>query len=156
MEVSGSDFRDLEVWKKARGLALDVYRLTADGPLARDFGLRDQMRRAVVSICSNIAEGNERNTDRDTVRFLYMAKGPASELMSQVDIALGVGYLGSDEAKELIGACEEVSRMLGGLNQIPGAIDMRAICVVSFLVPGASCLAPGVEFSRASRPEPRA
>jgi four helix bundle protein len=113
--VSGSDFRDLEVWRKARELALGVYKLTADGPLARDFGLRDQMRRAGVSICSNIAEGNERNSDRDTVRFLFMAKGSASELMSQADIASGVGYLGSDEAKKLIGACEEVSRMLGGL-----------------------------------------
>jgi four helix bundle protein len=61
MEVSASDFRDLEVWKKARELALDVYRLTADGSLASDFGLRDQMRRAAVSICSNIAEGNDRN-----------------------------------------------------------------------------------------------
>ncbi len=70
--MSGSDFRDLEVWKKARELALVVYKLTTDGPLARDFGLRDQMRRSAVSICSNIAEGNERNTDRDTVRFLYM------------------------------------------------------------------------------------
>jgi len=70
--VSGSDFRDLEVWKKARELALGVYKLTADGPLAGDFGLRDQMRRTVVSICSNIASG--------------------------------VGYLGSDEAKKLIGA----------------------------------------------------
>ena len=113
--MSGSDFRDLEVWKKARELALAVYKLTADGPLARDFGLRDQMRRAVVSICSNIAEGNERNTDRDTVRFLYMEKGSTSELMSQTDIASSVGYLGSDEAKKMIGACEEVSRMLGGL-----------------------------------------
>jgi len=113
--VNGSDFRDLEVWKKARELALGVYKLTADGPLAKDFGLRDQMRRAVVSICSNIAEGNERNTDRDTVRFLCMAKGSTSELMSQADIASGVGYLGSGEAKKLIAACEEVSGMLGGL-----------------------------------------
>jgi four helix bundle protein len=113
--VSGSDFRDLEVWKKARELALVVYKLTTDGPLGKDFGLRDQMRRAAVSICSNIAEGNDRNTDRDTVRFLYMAKGSASELMSQADIASGVGYLGSDEARKLMEACEEVSRMLGGL-----------------------------------------
>ena len=115
MEVSGSDFRDLEVWRKARELALGVYKLTADGPLARDFGLRDQMRRAAVSICSNIAEGNERNTDRDTVRFLYMAKGSTAELMSQADLATGVGYLESDDASRLIASCEEVSRMLGGL-----------------------------------------
>ena len=113
--MSASDFRELEVWKKARQLAIVVYKLTTDGPLGKDFGLRDQMRRPAVSICSNIAEGNERNTDRDTVRFLYMAKGSASEVLAQADIASGVGYLGSDEAKKLIGACEEVSRMLGGL-----------------------------------------
>jgi four helix bundle protein len=103
------------VWKKARGLALVVYKLTTDGPLARDFGLRDQMRKSAVSICSNIAEGNERSTDRDIVRFLYIAKGSASELLSQADIASGIGYLESDEARKLMEACEEVSRMLGGL-----------------------------------------
>ncbi|MFN0038993.1 MAG: four helix bundle protein [Burkholderiales bacterium] len=113
--MSGSNFRELEVWKKARELAIGVYKITTDGMLARDFGLRDQMRRAAVSICSNIAEGNERNTDRDTVRFLYMAKGSAAELMSQTDIASGVGYLESDDAKLLMEHCEEVSRMLGGL-----------------------------------------
>lgn len=113
--MSASDFRDLEVWKKARELALNVYRLTSDGPLARDFGLRDQMRRAAVSVCSNIAEGNDRNTDRDTVRFLYMAKGSAAELISQTDIALGVGYLERADAEKLIVDCDEVSRMLRGL-----------------------------------------
>ena len=113
--VSASDFRDLEVWKKARDLALDVYKLTAEGPLARDFGLRDQMRRAAVSICSNIAEGNDRNSDKDTARFLFMAKGSSAELMSQADIALGVGYLDKADAEKLIGACDEVARMLRGL-----------------------------------------
>ena len=113
--MSGSDFRDLEVWRKARQLAIVVYGLTTDGPLGKDFGLRDQMRRAAVSICSNIAEGNDRNTDRDTVRFLYMAKGSAAELISQADIALGVGYLERADAEKLIVACDEVSRMLRGL-----------------------------------------
>ena len=113
--MSASDFRDLEVWKKARERALDVYRLTADGPLARDFGLRDQMRRAAVSICSNIAEGNDRNSDKDTARFLFMAKGSSAELMSQAEIALGVGHLGKADAKKLIDSCDEVSRMLRGL-----------------------------------------
>lgn len=113
--MSASDFRDLEVWKKARELALDVYRLTADGPLARDFGMRDQMRRAAVSICSNIAEGNDRNSDRDTARFLFMAKGSSAELMSHAEIALGVDYLGKEDAKKLIDSCDEISRMLRGL-----------------------------------------
>ena len=61
-------------------MAVLVYRMTTEGSLSRDFGLRDQMRRAAVSICSNIAEGNDRNTDRDTVRFFYMAKGSAAAM----------------------------------------------------------------------------
>jgi four helix bundle protein len=113
--VSGSDFRDLEVWKKARQLAIVVYGLTADGPLGKDFGLRDQMRRATVSICSNIAEGNDRNSNKDAARFLFMAKGSSAELMAQAEIALGVGYLGKADAERLIANCEEISRMLRGL-----------------------------------------
>jgi four helix bundle protein len=113
--VSGSDFRDLEVWKRARELALAVYKLTTDGPLARDFGLRDQMRRSAVSICSNIAEGNDRNSNKETARFLFIAKGSSAELMSQAEIAMGVGYLGKSDTERLIANCEEISRMLRGL-----------------------------------------
>ena len=113
--MSGSDFRQLDVWKKARELAIAVYRETSEGALARDFGLRDQMRRAAVSICSNIAEGNERGTDKDTVHFLRIAKGSAAELIAQLDIVLGVGYLNDDKAQALIASYEEIGRMLGGL-----------------------------------------
>mgnify|MGYP001418024523 CR=1 FL=1 len=113
--MSASDFRKLEVWKKARTLAIEIYRITSDGPLARDFGLRDQMRRAAVSICSNIAEGNDRHSDKDTVRFLFMARGSSAELMSQADIALGVGYLKKSDAEEVIGSCNEISKMLRSL-----------------------------------------
>jgi four helix bundle protein len=113
--MNASDFRELGVWKKARSLAIEVYRITSDGPLAKDFGLRDQMRRAAVSICSNIAEGNDRNSNKDTARFLFMAKGSSAELMSQAEIALGVGYLGTEDAERLIGSCDEISRMLRGL-----------------------------------------
>jgi four helix bundle protein len=96
-------------------MAIAVYELTESGSLARDFGLRDQMRKAAVSVCSNIAEGNERSTDRDTIRFLYIAKGSSAELLAQVDIAFSVGYLNADSARKLTEASEEVSRMLGGL-----------------------------------------
>ena len=113
--MDASDFRKLEVWKRARDLAIEVYRLTSDGPLAKDFGLRDQMRRAAVSVCSNIAEGNDRNSNKDTARFLFMAKGSSAELMAQAEIALGVGYLGNGDAERLIGSCDEISRMLRGL-----------------------------------------
>jgi four helix bundle protein len=85
--VSGGDFRKLVVWQKGRDLTVQIYKLTDEGRIARDFGLRDQMRRAAISICSNIAEGNDRNTDRDTAQFLYIAKGSTAELMSLLDIA---------------------------------------------------------------------
>lgn len=114
-KVSGSDFRQLDVWKNARDLAIAVYRETSEGALARDFGLRDQMRRAAVSICSNIAEGNERGSDKDTVHFFRIAKGSTAELIAQLDIGLGVGYLNDGKAQALIASYEEIGRMLGGL-----------------------------------------
>jgi four helix bundle protein len=113
--MNAGDFRELEVWKKARNLAIEIYRLTSDGPLAKDFGLRDQMRRSAVSVCSNIAEGNDRNSNKETARFLFIAKGSSAELMAQAEIALGVGYLGKADAERLIANCEEISRMLRGL-----------------------------------------
>jgi four helix bundle protein len=113
--VSASDFRDLLVWQKGRALAIDVYKVTDEGRVARDFGLRDQLRRSAVSICSNIAEGNDRSTDRDTVHFLYVAKGSAAELISHLSIAQGIGYLEEQAAARLTAATEEVSRMLRGL-----------------------------------------
>jgi four helix bundle protein len=74
--MSKNGFRDLLVWQKSKSLAVSIYRLTQDSVFARDFSLADQMRRAAVSVCSNIAEGDERDTDNDSVRFFFMAKGP--------------------------------------------------------------------------------
>ncbi len=113
--MSASDFRELYAWKKAKSMAIAVYEITGSGPLAKDFALRDQMRRAAVSICSNIAEGNERSTGKDTVRFMYIAKGSAAELMAQTEIAAGAGLLNGELAGKLVENCEEISRMLRGL-----------------------------------------
>ena len=88
---------------------------TEKGPLARDFGLRDQMRRASVSVCSNVAEGDERNTDKDAVRFFYMAKGSLAELITQIEIAGEVGYLDSDTMIHFEEDCGEIGKMLGAL-----------------------------------------
>ena len=86
-------YRGLRVWQRAKELAVIIYKLTSTGPLSRDFGLRDQMRRAAVSIASNIAEGDERDTNKDSVRFLYMAKGSLAELRTQLEIARDIGAL---------------------------------------------------------------
>jgi four helix bundle protein len=105
----------LEVWKKSKALAVDIYRATSSGELARDFGLRDQMRRAAVSVCSNIAEGDERETDKESVRFFYVAKGSVAELVAQLEIAEAVGYLNGTENSRLVSLCDEIARMLRGL-----------------------------------------
>lgn len=108
-------FRRLLVWQRAKELSIVVYRLTSEGPIAKDFGFRDQMRRAAISICSNIAEGDERDTDKDVARFFYIAKGSAAELNSQSEIAEAIGYLSKEKTLSLIEACEEISKMLRGL-----------------------------------------
>ena len=108
-------FRELRDWQLAKELAVAVSRLTEAGPPARDFGLRDQIRRAAVSIPSNIAEGDERDTNKDSVRFLYIAKGSPAELRTQLEIARDVGSLSAETHASLEPKCTELGRMLGAL-----------------------------------------
>jgi four helix bundle protein len=89
----GSGYRELRSWQAAKELAVLVYQATESGPLTRDFGLRDQIRRSAVSVPSNIAEGDERDSNRDSVRFLFIAKGPLAELRTQLEIARDIGAL---------------------------------------------------------------
>jgi four helix bundle protein len=117
----GDGFRDLRVWQLAKALAVEIYELTGAGPLSRDFGLRDQMRRAAVSIPSNIAEGDERDTNKESVRFLYIAKGSLAELRTQLEIARDVGALSSESHDVLEAKCAEIGRMLGALNKARSA-----------------------------------
>ena len=111
----GVGFRQLKVWSAAKQLAVSVYRLTATGPLARDFSLRDQLRRAAVSVPSNIAEGDERDTDRDSVRFFSIAKGSLAEVRTQLEIPMEVGLLDPDEFASRETQCIAIGRMLGAL-----------------------------------------
>ena len=92
-------FEDLECWQEAKALAVMLYQISKDGELGRDFGLRDQIRRAAVSIASNIAEGKERETIAEFIRYLYMAKGSAGELKTQLLIAQDIGYLDQMSSK---------------------------------------------------------
>ncbi len=107
-------FEDIEAWRDARHLVKQIYEITNDGPFARDFGLRDQIRRAAVSTMSNIAEGFERGSNKEFVRFLYMAKGSAGEVRSQLYAAADLGYLKEQRSDELIGFVETVSRRIAG------------------------------------------
>ena len=106
-------FEDIAAWQKARELSRIIYALTNQPKFGRDFGLRDQIRRAAVSILSNIAEGYERDSgDRDFRHFLSLAKGSAGEVRSQLYVALDAGHITQPEFDEASRLVTEVSRML--------------------------------------------
>src|SRR5215813_5770085 len=111
-----ASFEDLLVWQKGITLVKQVYLLTAEGKLHRDFGLRDQLQRAAVSIPTNIAEGYERASRREYLQFLHIAKGSAGEVRSLLRVALEVGYLNQPRYDLLREAVLELSRYLS--NQI--------------------------------------
>jgi four helix bundle protein len=113
--VSSRGFRDLQVWQRAKALAVAIYRLTDGHAFTRDFALRDQMHRAAVSVCSNLAEGDARQTDKESVQFFFMAKGSLAELSAQLDIAVEVHLLDRMEIAKLTTECEEIAAMIRGL-----------------------------------------
>ena len=113
--MSEHGFRSLIVWQKAKALAVAVYQLTRGETIKRDFSLIDQLRRSAVSVPSNIAEGDERKSDRDSVRFFHIAKGSLAELATQLEIAQEVGYFTTAQVEPLIGQCAELGKMLGAL-----------------------------------------
>ena len=105
-------FESLDVWKRASRLAVDVYAALED---CRDFSLRDQIRRSAISIPSNIAEGYERDTNAEFVRFLNIAKGSAAELRTQLYIAREVGKLDKEQTTKLVNEAKQISAMLHAL-----------------------------------------
>jgi len=115
--VSVARFEDLVVWQKAMRLCVAVYKATRERDFARDFGLRDQIQRAAVSILSNIAEGFDRNSRAEFARFVAIARGSAGEVRAQLYLARELGYLGDEEARELLAMCVEVTRMLVALRK---------------------------------------
>jgi four helix bundle protein len=110
-------FEDLKVWQRAKELAVYIYKLTAKGKLSRDYGLRDQMRRAAVSIPSNIAEGDEYGSNKQAVKFLHFAKGSAAELLTQAIIAHEIEYIVVGELQHIAAECKAISAMLTRLIQ---------------------------------------
>jgi four helix bundle protein len=109
-------FEELIAWQKARSLAALVYEVTRQEKFARDFGLSSQIQRSAVSAMSNIAEGFERSTKPDFLRFLTMAKASCAEVRSQLYVALDVGYLSQSDFGKLLACAEEVARVIGGLR----------------------------------------
>jgi len=123
-------FEELEVWQEARKLVKAVYAASQEGAFAKNFGLRDQIQRASVSIMSNIAEGFERSGNKEFAHFLYMAKGSAGEVRSQLYVALDLGYLDQNAFKRLHDSALCVVRQLSGfikyLNGLPSSKERAA------------------------------
>jgi four helix bundle protein len=109
-------FEDLIAWQKARYLTRSVYEVTKKDAFARDFGLKDQIRRAAVSVMSNIAEGFERNRSTEFHQYLSIAKGSCGELRSQLYVALDVGYIDEATFHQLLSQALETSRIVSGLR----------------------------------------
>ncbi|MFH2102804.1 MAG: four helix bundle protein [Chloroflexota bacterium] len=105
-------FEDIEAWKTARELTVFVYTLTDEGLFSRDFGLKDQIRRATVSIMSNIAEGFESQTQAQFVRYLGHAKASAGEVRSQLYVALDVKYLTKEQFDKAFGLADKAIRQI--------------------------------------------
>jgi four helix bundle protein len=109
------DFRKLGTWQRAHKLALQVYQSTQGFPESERYGLMTQLRRAAVSVVSNIAEGAGRRNDRELARFLSIARGSVRELECQLLLSRDLGYIGSADWGVLDADTQEVSRMLNGL-----------------------------------------
>jgi len=105
-------FEELEVWKRSARLSVNLYRELAD---LKDFGFRDQITRAGLSVPSNIAEGYERSSDKELANFLNYAKGSAGELRTQIYVGMEIGYITRQSGREWLSECEEISKMLHGL-----------------------------------------
>lgn len=109
-----NSFEDINSWQKARALNKKIYLITDNDTFKKDFDLARQIRRASVSISSNIAEGFERNTDKEFIHFLYVAKGSAGEVRSQLYLAVDLKYIDQEVFDELLSEIGEISRLLSG------------------------------------------
>jgi four helix bundle protein len=108
----GESFRDLAVWQRAVALSIEIYKLTAGFPAAEQFGLTSQLRRASVSVASNIAEGYGRATKGEYIQFLGHARGSASEVETQLIIAKALDFGAKETLLKTEELCSEVGRML--------------------------------------------
>lgn len=129
-----SSFEDLEVWKRGCRLTVKIYEILKD---CRDYGLKDQMTRSAVSIPSNIAEGAERDSVAEYIRFLHIAKGSAAELRTQVYIAQQIAVINQKTKTELVEDLKTISSMLHALHECPPfqIKPMRPGWVTTFPVP---------------------
>jgi four helix bundle protein len=108
-------FQDLKVWQRAKDLAVYIHTVTRKGVFNKDFSLRDQVRKAAVSIPGNIAEGDELSTDKQSIRHFYIAKGSSAEVLTQAIIALEIEYIDNNVFIHIEKECGAISGMLSRL-----------------------------------------
>jgi four helix bundle protein len=134
--MSKYGFKELIVWQKSKTLAVDIYKLTSAGRITRDFSLVDQIRRSAVSVPSNIAEGDERGSNRESIRFFYISKGSLAELITQLEIAQDVGHLNAGDVEPLSERCAEIGRLLGALIKARGRFGPRLLVLLAGVAVG--------------------
>ncbi len=118
-------FQDLEAWKIARKVTKKIYDISKQDKFSRDFALCNQIRRASISILSNVAEGFERNGDKEFLQFLSIAKASCAEVYAQLYVALDQRYVGEIQFKEIAADLEETGRIIGGLMKYLQRSEMR-------------------------------
>ena len=131
-------FEDLEAWQIARELANQVYKITKQESVCRDFGFLDQIRRAAISIMNNIAEGFERGSNKDFVRFLFIARGSAGEVRSLLYLGLDQGYLTNSEFSECRDLCIRSGQIIWALikglrKRVDFITGMKIIIATAFV-----------------------
>lgn len=114
--MKSSNYKELKVWQKAMDLTVEVYELVKLLPKEETYALSDQMRRAVVSIPSNIAEGQGRNSDKEFIQFLSIARGSLWELETQIEICLRIGYIDQSLTTSIYNLIAEISKMINALS----------------------------------------
>lgn len=113
--MKSKDFKDLYVWQSSMSLVKNIYSITDRFPQSERFCLIDQIRRAAVSIPSNIAEGQARSSKKDFIRFLYISQGSAAEVETQIILSEMLGYLPKNELESLVSQITEIKKMLSSL-----------------------------------------
>ena len=118
-------FEDIQAWQRARGLTRKIYEVTRREAFARDFSLKDQIRRAAISIMLNIAEGFARRSNKEFRQFLFVAHGSAAEVQSALYIALDQNYIEETEFEDLYQEVDEVSKMIAGFIKYLGQSEKK-------------------------------
>lgn len=106
------DFQKLAVWRDVKNLAVFIYEVTKQPTFNKDFGLRDQIRKAAVSISSNISEGDESGTNKSSIRYFRIAKASNAEVKNQTNIAYEIGYISDEQKNHIVQTCDKISKQL--------------------------------------------